>query len=114
MEVVDVLQDVQQLTGVKKSVLAKIATAYNFAIVDNVIEKNLNDEKSIKLDVGIGNLILSISNEELSYFFEPSRDLENSLISAIIDRKNPLEEQLINNINKHIYKTYKDMLEWMI
>lgn len=111
MEVVDVLQDVQQLTGVKKSVLSKIASAYNFAIIDNVLERNLNDENNIKLDIGIGNLILSISDEELSYFFEPSKHLESGLISAIIDRRNPLEEQLVNNINKHIYKTYKDMLE---
>jgi hypothetical protein len=111
MKTIDILQDVEQLTGVKKSVLTKIANACNFAIIDNVIENKLADDWELKLNIGIGNILLSVNNDELTYYFEPSSALENGLIKSINDNDNPLERQLLNNINKHIYKTYKDMLE---
>lgn len=110
MKTVDILHDVEQLTGVKESVLSKIANACSFAIVDNVIENKLNDDWEIKLNLGIGDLIISVNNDEISYFFKPSISLEKGLITGIVDNKNVLEEQLLKNINKHIYKTYKDML----
>ena len=111
MKPIDTLQDVEHLTGVKKSTLSKIANACNYAIIDNVIENKLNGDWELKFDIGIGNLTLSVKENDLLYFFEPSSALESGLISGVVENKNPLEEQLLKNINKHIYKTYKDMLE---
>lgn len=107
---INIMEDVKNLTNVKVNVLNKLALCMNYAIADNVIEQIYNGEDLFEFNIGVGTLSIQMIDDCLHYDFKPSPVLENSLISAINDKKNILENQLSDSIDKHIYKTYKDML----
>lgn len=107
---INVINDLEQLTGIKTNILNKIMACTEYAMIDNIIEQTYQDKDLIEYDLNFGTLTIETIDDSLHYYFKPSKSFENSLISAINDRKNILELQLGDSIDKHIYRTYKDML----
>ena len=105
-----ILDDVEKLTGVKASVLAKIITCINYAIIDNIFEEIYSGKDCVEIDIGVGILSIFIADDEVHYSFRPTQELETGIIRAVNDKENALEEKLSSSINSHVYKTYKDML----
>lgn len=106
----NIIEDLEKLTNVKESILRRILSCMEYCIADSAIEETYDGKNIIKCDIGIGKLSIEIIDDCLHYSFKPSPSLETSLISAINDKENVLEEKLSANIDRYIYKTYKDML----
>ena len=107
---INILNDCEKLTNVKQNTLSKLCTCANYSIVDNVKEQYWLDNNIVDLDIGIGVLTIEIIDDSIKYHFRPSKELETGLVDSINDNFNPLEEKLSKNIDRYIYKSYKDML----
>lgn len=107
---IKLIDDIEKLTGIKNSTLQKISQCIEYALIDHLIEYKYNyTDDIISFDIGIGVLSLEIIDDEIHYGFKPSKKFEANIVKAINDGDNLLETKLIESINKHIYKTYKDM-----
>lgn len=107
---INVINDLEQLTGIKTSILNKIISCLEYTIIDNAIEETYNDNELLQYNLGLGILSIEVIDDSLHYSFKPSKSFEDELINAINNKTNILELKLAESIDTHIYKTYKDML----
>lgn len=107
---IQLINDVEKLTGVKISTLQKITQCVEYALIDHLIEHKYNyNDNVISFDIGVGILSLEIVDDEIHYGFKPTKKFESNIIKAVNNGDNLLETKLVEGIDKHIYKTYKDM-----
>lgn len=106
---IDVISDLEKLTQVPQKILKRLISCLSYAMIDNVIEENYRGKNLFEFDIGIGSVSIEVKDDSLYYSFKPSSSLETALINAINDNTNTLELKLSDSIDKHIYKTYKEM-----
>lgn len=103
----NLLEDISTLTTVQKASLDRLSDQSIKCICHNVQEALLIGINEVCIDIGLGNLFLFISENEVKYRFEPSYKLENNIIETLLTKKSPvisdIEESLINKINV-VYK----------
>ena len=90
--------------------MQKLFDKIGWCICNNVHETVLAGDDFCELNIGIGNLIISVESNALKYKFIPSTKFENELVATIKTGKNPLEVKLEETFVNRILKTYKDML----
>ena len=103
---ISLLDDLEKLTTIPKEKLQKLCDKANWIIVDTLAESN---DKVIDIDIGIGILQL-INNENLTYRFIPSKDLEKAIIKYFDTGNNPLQNTLEKTLADRIINVYKDIL----
>lgn len=103
-------EDLEKLTGVRNSVLNNLNSCAEYSIIDNILEAKQAGEEQVDFDIGYGIVSFYFIDDTIQYDFKPTKKFETLLIESINSNNNPLEIQLLESINRNIYKTYKDML----
>lgn len=104
------IEDICEITTIPVASMQKLFDKIGWCICNCVEEAKLNDQEYCEINIGIGNLLISVEDNSLCYKFIPSTKLEQSLVATIVDGKNPLEIALEETFVNRILKTYKDML----
>lgn len=107
---INILDDMCQITTIPTASMNKLFDKVGFCIANAVYEGYLNDQSIVDINLGIGNLIISIDNNQLVYKFVPSAKLEKNIVDSIRNNKNPLDIKLEETFANRILHTYKDML----
>ncbi len=107
---INLINDVATVSNIKPIVVQGLMNNMGYTLIDNLIEQSYDDETVVEFNIGIGTLSLKIDDDEVKYIFKPSKQLESGIVAAINENENILEENIYESIDRHIYKTYKDML----
>ena len=107
---INVVKDVSALSTIQERVILKLLDKFNYSICEAVEEAVLQEEEVVELNIGLGTLILKLSEDGIRYKFIPSQKLETSVKNTFIYRQNLLEDVLEENLVNRITNTYKDLL----
>ena len=105
----NILHDVSALTTVQKSSIDRLCVQAVKCICSDVCEAQLQHETELCLDIGVGNLIIRISDDDIRYRFEPSSYLDESILESVSTGKNPVIEEIEFSLLEKINTTYKDL-----
>ena len=105
----NVLQDVSILTTVQKSSIDRLCSQIVKCICYDVCEALLQNDTEICLDIGIGNLFIKVSDDDVKYRFEPSSYLDESVLESVSTGKNPIVDDIESSLLEKINITYKDL-----
>ena len=107
---VNILDDICQLTTIPTASMQKLFDKVGFCITNAVYEAFLNNQPIVELNLGIGNILVSLESNQLVYKFIPGTKLEKNIIESIRNNKNPLDIQLESTFANRILRTYKDLM----
>ena len=105
----NIVADVAKITTIPAASLHKLNMIYHKCICSAVYESQINQDTLTDVDIGLGNLIISIEDNALTYKFIPNSKFERDLVATIINKKNPLAELAELTFVDRIINTYKDM-----
>lgn len=104
------INDLSQLTTIPEAYLEKLTKKVEVCLCDQALEQVLAGEEIIKIDIGIGDILLKLYDEEIKYKFIPSERFKKELTSVVVNKENLLAKTLEKNLAVKITKTYKDLL----
>ena len=104
------VDELTTITGIPKKILMKLVATAKFSILQSLEEMILKKDNLCEVDLEIGILLISLEDEELKFKFIPSNSLEKDIIETIQTGKNPMEENIYNNITSALEKTYRELL----
>ena len=64
----------------------------------------------LAVDLGYGVLKLTINNSQVKYRFEPSKKLEEVVISTVLMEKNSFVSKIESNLVQRLTEVYKELL----
>lgn len=99
--------DISTISTVSISTLSKFVKQINWCITDAVCKSTYSGDTETNIDIGIGRLIIKYDNEQVKYRFEPSQELDNAVVAAIVDEQNPLVDNLEESLIEKITNAYK-------
>ena len=105
----DIINDVATITTIPPTSLRKLIDKMSWCICNAVEESRLSNIESTIVNIGFGQLIIAVEDNQIQYKFIPSSKLERGLVDTIINKKNPLIVNLEETFANRIVKTYKDM-----
>ena len=106
----NVVEDVSVLTNIPKKNLDKILDIFALSIAESVYENSLDDIETSELDIGIGQLVVNYSNNEVKYRFRPSANLNKYLRDTLVNKLNSLEVRLEKAIVDKLVDTYEQII----
>ena len=99
---VNIKSELSELTTIGESTFTKLFDKMIWCISNGVEDSILTENNSCEVDIGIGTLIINISDDSIKYKFIPSQKLEKALIDTVINEKNSLvlniEDSLITKL----------------
>lgn len=107
---INVKDSILKLTQIEKNSLQKVINDVYYIMNDGLDELNHSFDNDITFDLDIGKLTLQISEDEVTYHFEPSSQLENVVSKALVDKENLLTESLTKKLKSQVLEIYKDLL----
>jgi len=106
---IDLKKDLSTITTINEQVLTKFIEKIEWCISDGIEKLILSGEDSIKIDIGIGFLIITLCEEGVKYKFIPSEHLEKVISNTVINEKNlfvcNLEQSVITKFT-NVYKNF--------
>lgn len=102
-------ENLSTLTTIPKASLDRLDEKRCFIICDEVDTAIKNCESIASIDIGVGTLIINVTDSDIIYKFIPSSSLERYLKDVILEGENPLTGQLEKTIASRIINTYKDL-----
>lgn len=105
----NILDDLCKITTIPAASLNKLVDTAGKCICNSVYESQLKQELITDVNIGLGNIIISIEDNALTYKFIPSSKFERNLVTTIVNKKNPLAEKVETTFVNRIISTYKDM-----
>ena len=106
----NLLEDLSILTTIPQSSLNQLARKEVYCLCDCVEEVVLSGDNMLSVKTGLGTIKLELGDSDISYRFEPSKELEDGIIKTIVNKKNPLVESAEEKLVKRITNAYKDFL----
>ena len=106
----DLIKDLSIITTINESTLEKLNKKAVWCICDNLEKTIYNKEDISEIDIGIGNLLISLENNNVKYKFIPSKDFENQIVDTIVNEKNNLVNSLEETLVDKISNVYKNLL----
>lgn len=106
----NLISDVSRLSNIPLATLSKIQDLEKILIAQYVSESILTDQETTEIDIGLGKLLIRISDSEIKYKFIPSKILDQQLINTVNSKTSPLIDKLENSIQEKIMRTYKEMI----
>lgn len=110
MRDVDLISDISLLTSVPYKTLKNLCDKSNECICHSILENTQAFIGETIIDIGVGQLIVVVNNDEIHYRFKPSSSLENMLVETLSTRKDPLVTQIEQKLVSRILNTYKDLM----
>lgn len=105
-----ILDDICKITTIPTASMNKLFDKIGYCIANSIYEAYVAKRNIVEVNIGIGNILVEIQNNNLIYKFIPSNKLEKNIIESIRSNKNPLDIQLEETFVNRILNTYKDML----
>lgn len=105
----DIIEEVSLLTTIQKLSIDRLCKQIIKCICANICEAKMSNKDSLCLDIGIGNLYICITDNDVKYRFEPSSYLDSSIIDSILTGKNPVKEDIEESLLNKINMTYKEL-----
>ena len=102
-------EKVQKLTTIEDATLKRLNNLVECCIVDAVYESVLANDDCVEVDLDFCKIIISKSNNELRYKFVPSAKLEENIVKAIKEKKNSLDDIVLDKLKSSLLSTYKDL-----
>ena len=97
------------LTTIPEKSLSKLTEKSYYVVSDIILEDIMNDKYVSEIDIGIGTIIIQHSGDSIKYKFIPSKNLDITVKSTIINKKNTLEYILEQTLKDKVTNTYKDL-----
>ena len=107
---VNMIENLSTLTTIPEKYLTKLFDKIYYVMSDAVVETALLDKEITEIDIGIGTLLISANKSEIKYKFVPNKKLEQTIKSAVINKRNILANTLESNIVDKITDTYKTFI----
>lgn len=104
----NVVEDLSKLTSIPNNYIQLIFDKLNDCICYNLHEQLRDKSEYIEIDIGIGNLLLYLKQDEVLYKFIPSEKLENNIKYTINNDKDILVSKLENSLQEKIISAYKE------
>lgn len=104
-----IVDDLVILTNVGKIVYTDITETILSIISYDIIESIKNKEDTVKIDIGIGILILSNKENKIKYKFIPSPKLENTVLNSYKSFNN-LEFKIDKSLSQRIKNAYEELI----
>lgn len=98
------------LTQIPINVLDKLSNISKKCILHNIHQSCLEDKDCLEIDIGYGNIIMYISDENIVYRFVPSKDFEKSIINTIDSQEDPLILDIEQSLKKKVLNVYKELI----
>lgn len=105
----NIREKIATLTTIESDSLSKINNLIGLCISDAVYESVLGDENQVTVDLDFGTLTIIRSASEIKYKFVPSAKLEEEIVKAIKDKKNALDNIVLEKLKNSLVSTYKDL-----
>ena len=105
----NMIDDVANITTIPVASLQKLNDKLVWCICNAVEESKLKEESVVNLNIGLGNLIISVINNQIQYKFIPSSFFEKNLVTTIVKGKNPLVNALEESLVSRIMDAYKEL-----
>jgi len=106
---IDIISDLNVLTTIPAPNLEQLADKVSWIICDAIAEANISHKSIAEIDLYIGKLSIYFDDENVKYRFTPSKALDASIKSTLVDGKSPLEKVIEDKLAKKIVNTYKDL-----
>ena len=103
-------EDLSKLTTIPVSKLESLISLSCYCIDEELLESGLEGKEIMEYDIGIGTLLISLSNNSIRYKFIPSKQLEGHIVNSLKTKQNSLSNKIEKNLVDSIVNTYKDML----
>lgn len=107
---INIKKDLSLLTNLDEKLISKIFDKINWCICDGISSAEYKDDHTLICDLGFGELIIFVGDDQVKYKFIPSAELEKSINSTVINCQNPLEISAEKTLARKITKVYKDLL----
>lgn len=105
----DIIEEVSLLTTVQKLSIDRLCKQIIKCICSNICEAKILDDNNLCLDIGIGNLYICITDNDIKYRFEPSAYLDSSVTDSVLTGKNPVKDDIEQALLNKINTTYKEL-----
>lgn len=105
----DLLDDISSLTTVQRVSLDRLISQANKCICHDVQELILTKNNCACIDIGLGNLFIDISENEIKYRFEPSSKLENYILNTVLTGESPIMNDIEKSLISKINTVYKEL-----
>lgn len=106
----DILNDLSILTTIPILNLNKLSTRSCEDMCHCVLESINSNEQVSSLDIGIGQIVVFVDDEQIKYKFLPSSEFEQMLIDSINSNKSPLTNTIEQSLQKRMINIYKELL----
>lgn len=101
------IKDVSKITNIPYKYLDRLMLNLERCVCHSTLE-NYNDKNCItECNIGIGTIVIGISEDEIQYKFIPSHSFETMLVNTIENKQSPLinaAEELLDTKIKQVYK----------
>jgi len=104
------MDDVSNLLNISTKLLGKMQDAIMYSINDAVKETVVKNDGICEIDVGIGDLVIGLYDNDLKFKFIPNAKLRESIISTIKNEENMLEIKLEESLANKLEKVYKEII----
>lgn len=105
-----IISDLSTLTSISETLLMKLINTSEAIICDSTLDTLHSGEKICDLDIGIGNLIINVENNNIKYKFIPSRRLDTDIKEAIISGKSSLVKLVEKSLVDKITSKYQELM----
>ncbi|MBO5712262.1 MAG: hypothetical protein J6R47_05425 [Acholeplasmatales bacterium] len=110
MNKIDLLDDLCAITGVSKLSLQNLCERANLCISHSVLECLQNKDPQCEIDLGIGLLYIKLESDNIKYKFIPSKNLEDIVTFAIIQKESPLTLKIDKALGERIENAYRSLV----
>jgi len=98
------------LTTINESHLERLVDLSKLVIVDEIVEQLEQGQEIVKIDIGIGTLLLHYSGESIKFKFTPNAKFEEDIVNACIHKVNLIDDKVESSLKDKIVNTYKDLI----
>ena len=107
----DLFSDLSLLTGITLNTFYKLSDK-SCALINHYVNESLRQgTTTVEINFGIGILYVQAMKDCIKYKFVPSKRLEKSVKSALVDKEDTELTNLIDKtLEKRITDTYKELL----
>lgn len=104
------IDNLSKITSISKQTFDKLTNLSVSCICDSIEDDILNNESIATIDIGIGQLLIKHTDNDMRYKFIPDAKLEEAVSQTIVNDKNPLKVAVEDTLKKRILNIYKELL----
>ena len=104
------IDDLASLMSMPVITLKRIFNNFMCCICHCALEQFLKKNNKSIIDIGIGNLNILITEDEIQYKFIPSSKFESMLVDTIKSKQSPLVDRAEEILTSKVNMTYKELL----